>query len=536
VALAISPLRVISNHAVSFDTSQGGRTFADPDGDPLTYCVWYGPDQTAGPLLAFVPPVGEGRGNACITARDGRGGETMHCFEIQLVRNAVPKVARPNMALFATVGQHVNHDLTQGGATFTDADGDPLTYTVQIISPPGRGFTVEGLSAVGSLVQPLTAANFKIIADDGYGGTETDLFIVAIPGPLPGAPTLPATPYVYKDDQLQLPFDFRLSALTSVNPFWDTGSTQQNFPTNEGATLGRVLFYDKRLSILNTHSCGSCHEQARGFATAVRFATGVQAVPLRRNAMALANGRYNTSEHYFSDGRVFNFEQLAFMPIEDPLELGNSMPVVVEKLKATSYYPALFDAAFGSPDITPQRIATALAQFLRSILSYRTRFDQAYSRMDDPNAVSPPLPPPDPTQFLTPRELRGVQVFGDSGCTACHATTLQTAGGFFNTGLDLVPLDPGAGDGRFRVASLRNIALTAPYMHDGRFATLREVIEHYDRGVIQTDALPDGLREFRGGPVRRLNLSDQDKDALEAFFHTLTDTALTTDPKFADPF
>jgi cytochrome c peroxidase len=155
--------------------------------------------------------------------------------------------------------------------------------------------------------------------------------------------------------------------------------------------------------------------------------------------------------------------------------------------------------------------------------------------MDDPEAL-PPLPPPDPTQFLTPVELRGAQLFSDSGCEGCHKTTLQTTGLFFNNGLDLVPLDPGSANGLFRAASLRNIAVTAPYMHDGRFATLRQVIEHYDHGVVETEHLSEGLRELPGGPVRRLNLPEQDKLALEAFFHTLTDTALNTDPKFADPF
>ena len=209
--------------------------------------------------------------------------------------------------------------------------------------------------------------------------------------------------------------------------------------------------------------------------------------------------------------------------------------MVVEKLRATPFYGPLFTAAFGTDEITAERIATAMSQFLRSIVSYRARFDQAYSRMDDPE-LQPPLPPPDPTQFLTPTELRGVELFHSSGCDACHHTTTQLVGSQFNTGLELVPIDEGSRNGAFRAASLRNVALTAPYMHDGRFATLREVIEHYDHGVIETEFLSDGLRESRGGPVRRLNLTEQDKVALEAFLLTLTDAALTNDPKFSDPF
>jgi cytochrome c peroxidase len=535
LAMAISRLQVIGNHPVHFDASQAGKTFRDPDGDPLTYSVWFLADEVPGPFLSFVPtnvpfPT---LGMSGVFARDACGGEARHFFEVELVPNALPRVVRPNSVLFAAVGQHVNHDLAQGGATFADADGDPLVYTVEMTSPAGRGFVVQGTHAVGSAA-PLSAASFKITADDGYGGTATDTFIVAIPGPLPGEPTLPATTYAYQDDELSLPFDFHLS-VQRLSPFWDTAVTQSNRTTNAGATLGRVLFYDKRLSILNTHSCGSCHEQAHGFATPDRFPTGVQGVPLKRNAMGLANSRYNLNEKYFSDGRAFNLEPLALMPIEDPLELGNLLPVLVEKLEGTSFYAPLFTAAFGSTEVTSERIAEALAQFMRSMLSYRTRFDLAYSRMDDPEA-QPPLPPPDPAQFLTPLELRGVQLFTDSGCDTCHATNLQTMGSFFNNGLDLVPLDLGAAFGHFRVASLRNVALTAPYMHDGRFATLREVIEHYDHGVVETEHLSDGLREFHGGPVRRLNLTEQDKNALEAFLHTLTDTTLVDDPKFSDPF
>ena len=162
-------------------------------------------------------------------------------------------------------------------------------------------------------------------------------------------------------------------------------------PTNAGATLGRVLFYDKRLSILNTHSCGSCHEQSLGFTTADRFPTGVLGTPQKRNAMAIANSRYNLFERYFSDTRVKDLENLSLMPIEDPTELGNLLPLLEQKLGATDFYPLLFQAAFGTREITRERIAKALAQFLRSIITYRSRFDQAYLVLDGDDLGQEPL-------------------------------------------------------------------------------------------------------------------------------------------------
>jgi cytochrome c peroxidase len=162
-------------------------------------------------------------------------------------------------------------------------------------------------------------------------------------------------------------------------------------------------------------------------------------------------------------------------------------------------------------------------------VSYRSRFDQAFMQADDMT------PPPDPTQVLTQRELDGHALFEGLNCQACHRTHAHTLDFPANNGLDVVLTDPGI-DGAFRAASLRNIAVSAPYMHDGRFATLRDVINHYDTGVQDSPDLDGSLRENTNGAPRRLGLTDDQKDALEAFLHVLTDDALLTDPKFSDPF
>jgi cytochrome c peroxidase len=258
-----------------------------------------------------------------------------------------------------------------------------------------------------------------------------------------------------------------------------------------------------------------------GFSTPERFPSGVTKVPLERNAMGLTNVRFNSSNRYFADERVESLEALALLPIENPNELGNSLPLVEAKLAATDFYAPLFRAAFGSPEITRDRIAKALAQFLRSIVSYQTRFDAAQASAF-------------PTVY-TREELIGEQFFDLAGCDDCHATAVHALAHARNNGLDAVFADPGAGEGKFRAASLRNIALTAPYMHDGRFATLREAIDHYDHGVLDTPEL-DGLLRGPGDVVKTFNMNEYTKLAVEAFLLTLTDQAVVTDARWSDPF
>jgi cytochrome c peroxidase len=164
---------------------------------------------------------------------------------------------------------------------------------------------------------------------------------------------------------------------------------------------------------------------------------------------------------------------------------------------------------------------------MRSMLSFQSKFDQAFHVMD-------PQQVPNPAAVFTAQELRGRDVFVGNRCSGCHFNDTHSSRAATNNGLDVVFTDAGAGGGRFRTASLRNIAVTAPYMHDGRFQTLREVIEFYNSGV-QFNQNLDGLMQ-QGGQAQRLNLTEEDKNALEAFLHTLTDQAFLTDPRFSDPF
>ena len=305
--------------------------------------------------------------------------------------------------------------------------------------------------------------------------------------------------------------------------------------TDAGATLGRVLFYDKRLSQNGTVSCSSCHQQAHGFSDPQRFSTGFHGGLTARNSMGLANARWYQRRAMFWDERAATLEIQVLQPIENAVEMGLTLTELETKVGAEPYYATLFTSAFGTPQVTSDRISRALAQFVRSIISTETKFDTgAASGFSN----------------FTAQEEQGRQLFnGAAGCAACHGTDNFVPGtGLFNNGLENPSVDKGVGavtgrtqdEGLFKTPSLRNIALTAPYMHDGRFATLAQVIEHYNNGVVSHPNLSPQLRNPPGGPnggqPRRLSLTPGQAAALAAFLQTLTDTSLPTDPKFSDPF
>jgi cytochrome c peroxidase len=377
------------------------------------------------------------------------------------------------------------------------------------------------------------AAEVTVTADDHFGGVTKDLFMIAVPATITSTPSLPSTSYLYRDDELPLPYVFSMSSL-QVIPLWDT-QPSTNRTNDAGATLGRVLFYDKRLSVTNTMSCSTCHQQSHGFASPARFDMGLLGLPMKRNSMALANVRYNIANRWFADMRVDDLRKLVGQPLQSHDELGMTTTLLVSKLQAAGYYDTLFYNAFGPGGITSDRAAAALAQFLQSLLSYRTRADQALNPMDNST--------PNPSLVFTAQELSGFEIY-KAHCWICHESVANTNVWQANNGLDVVPADPGVNDpalqrsgalGVFRAASLRNIAMTSPYMHDGRFTTLREVIDHYDSGIQASPDLDSLLKDSNGQPIR-LNLSEADKVALESYLLTLTDDAMLADPKFADPF
>jgi cytochrome c peroxidase len=534
----ISAPDFIDAHPVNFDVAQ---FFEDPDGDQLTYRIviklaqtdgtWQGLHVDGGRIVGTPTLTGQfmtiAQSGVTVDLDDGRGGTSHTEFVIEIKPNAAPVIVHSNVDRILSVGTNVDLEVTDGGRAFSDADGDPLTYQLSL-TPTARGLAVDGTRVHGAL-NASGAVFVHVKAKDAFGGEVEDVFAIAAPIPETRRPNLPAVSYTYDDDKLTLPAIARFSR-KGFAPLWDTTNGSDNPTTDAGATLGRVLFYDRRLSITNAGACGSCHHQEHGFASPERFTAGPQGELTKRNVMGLTGVRYNLDNRYFSDRRATGLEQLVLMPIQEPTELGNSIPLLIDKLAATDFYPPLFAAAFGTPEITEDRIAKALAQFLRSMIAFNTRYDQAYQPVDD-------QVPAQPEAVLTPQELRGAEIFNGPGhCFLCHSNGAQTMDPETNDALDAVPADPGSGHGNFRAASLRNVAVTAPYMHDGRFATLREVIEHYNSGVVETPATDPRLRGMNLNNPLTLNLSEEDKDALEAFLNTFTDNQFLHDLKFSDPF
>ena len=320
--------------------------------------------------------------------------------------------------------------------------------------------------------------------------------------------------------------------------------------TLEGVQLGRRLFYDPILSADSTMSCASCHLPQSSFTDNKAVSTGIDGIAGRRSSMSLLNIAY-ANNGLFWDGRSKSLEAQALLPVEDPIELHHTWPNVVEQLKQHPEYPELFRKAFGIENccgITKELTAKALAQFERILISSGTsKFDQYV--LGDPDA-------------LDDEELDGKLMFFDEGqdvnlpdaqCFHCHGGITMTGNNYFNNGLDSVASlddfrDKGRGEvsgnrtdnGKFRTPTLRNIALTAPYMHDGRFPTLEAVLKHYDgngKGVSNEDPFIRQIGFPLGGNVLTYSgLTPYQQQAIVKFLHTLTDTTFIQNPDIQDPF
>lgn len=308
-------------------------------------------------------------------------------------------------------------------------------------------------------------------------------------------------------------------------------NTPANNPiTDNGATLGRVLFYDRSLSRNNTTSCGSCHQQSHGFSDPARFSKGLYGGFTTRHSMGITHSRYYQNGKFFWDERAPTLEDQTLQPIQNSVEMDMTLPEVVQRLQSKPYYGPLFQAAFGTTTVTSDRISKALAQFVRSIVSYRTKFDSAI----DANGV------PHFQQVFTPQEFLGMRLFQpvqgfpiiSRGCDRCHVATGQISTQARNNGLDLVT----QGGGKFKAPSLRNVAVRGPYMHDGRFPSLTAVVNFYNNGVQNNPDLDPLMRNPQTGLPQKLNLQPNEIDALVAFLGTLTDIGIRNDPKFSDPF
>jgi cytochrome c peroxidase len=358
------------------------------------------------------------------------------------------------------------------------------------------------------------------------------------PDPVYTYPTLPGDPYDYVSVYNNMPA--YIADYLRSNP--DIDNTPVNNPiTNTGAALGRVLFYDKLLSVNNTVACASCHHQNKAFTDGEIFSKGFDGGLTKRNAMSTVNLRFFKAKKMFWDMRAADLEAQTLMPITDHIEMGMaSLTALEKKLQKAPYYPALFMAAYGTADITSDKIARALSQFLRAVISFNSKYDKGLSNNF--------------AEFTT-AELNGKAMVTRAFCTECHSDLkhvgarqepsfliVENSGintGFgSNNGLDAVFTDNGIGAitqlakdmGTFKMPTLRNIELTAPYMHDGRFATLEQVIDHYSTGIKQNPNLGRQLR------IGGFQFTDQQKSDIIAFLKTLTDQSLATEPKFADPF
>jgi cytochrome c peroxidase len=326
---------------------------------------------------------------------------------------------------------------------------------------------------------------------------------------------------------------------------------------NQVAALGRVLFYDKALSLNNSVSCASCHKQQLAFSDNAKGSLGFRDQSTPRNSMAIMNTGVN--QGYFWDLRQPKLQSMVTMPVKNHIEMGFSdINHMAAQVRQRPYYASLFASAFGSAVIDTQRIQVALMTFVSSLASYGSKYDKGIA-----------------TGFanFTGEELRGRQLFTQElHCGMCHVEPEFGAGwpgAAANIGLDLVYADKGVGangiqsgpesEGTFKIPTLRNIELTAPYMHDGRFKTLEEVIEHYNSGVkanpfvdwvlkvehpsvfVKRQVMPFDLVNMGNSGAQinkpvKLNLTPADKKALVAFLRTLTDMQFITNPKYSDPF
>ncbi len=314
---------------------------------------------------------------------------------------------------------------------------------------------------------------------------------------------------------------------------------EDNPTTNKGAQLGRVLFYDVKLSINNTLSCASCHQQDVGFSDEARFSSGFQGISTVVHSMRLLNTQFFESGEMFWNKRANTLENQITQPIKDHIEMGfteenGGLDSLIKKLTNVPYYPILFKEAFGSDDITEERMQQSVAQFVRSIVSTNSKFDDGFAQVYDPALPDFGIQNPFPNYSGT--ENRGKLLFLNRPfpnapfCAGCHrpptfALTSVATGNGLNDEQTVV----------FKAPSLKSVALENNFMHDGRFSTLEEVVEHYNTGV-QTGPATDPFLINSNGEPHQLGFSEQDKAELVAFLETLTDETIVDEPKFSDPF
>jgi len=321
--------------------------------------------------------------------------------------------------------------------------------------------------------------------------------------------------------------------------------------SNDMALLGRVLFYDKHLSKNNTIACASCHQQELAFSDDKKFSVGFDGALTKRNSLSLGAtlGFENSYENptlinnsnkpagFLWDERAFDIHSQARIALTDEVEMGmSSMEEVVQRVSAQPHYAVLFKRAFGLEEVQGRKILDAIETFVNTLASTHSRFDEGMNKTNDLHTDFP---------NFSPMENLGKRLYL-ANCGSCHGAQMVSLGqNVANNRLDFAYSDVGRftfseleqDRAVFKVPMLRNVALTAPYMHDGRFATLEEVVEHYNSGIKTHPNLHENLRDIKNPTQpKRLNLTYQEKQALVAFLHTLTDPVFISDRRFSDPF
>jgi cytochrome c peroxidase len=329
-----------------------------------------------------------------------------------------------------------------------------------------------------------------------------------------------------EDSYIAIPYELKVPALFAsklIAPLIPAN----NLLTEEGVALGKKLFFDTVLSRNGTQSCASCHNPQKSFTDQQQFSVGIQGEFGTRNAMPLFNLAWNFDERFAWDGKEIGLEKQALEPVSNPIEMHANWKTVAEKLKQHPQYPELFLKAFGTLKIDSTLVTKAIAQFERTLISGDSKFDQ-FLRSE---------------RSLTLEEQNGFNVFMDESkgdCFHCHGSDnnpLWTDNKFHNNGLDAIFKDTGLGkitgdpndDGKFKSPSIRNLVFTAPYMHDGRFTTLEEVINHYSEGLKRSSTLDPLMKKVNQGGV---NLSIKDKSDLKAFLLTLSDYSFIANQAF----
>jgi len=535
----------------TYDPTQAGTTFSDPDGDTLSYDVTLAPANAGltvqGTAITGTPDR-EVNITVTITASDPMGLTASDQFTIFIQPDHDVRAQAGLSGLRFSVNQAVNFDPASWADQFEDPSGNGLDIEIELVTAV-PGLAVESGALIG---RPTTAGVFTatLTASNGSGdAAEKTVSLVIIRSSTTTAPDLPATRFDYVAfSQEDTPLHFRQGGNNNIAA---TDNTPNANPlTNEGATLGRVLFYDTRLSVNGTVSCSSCHVQAFSFGEPSQFSRGFDGQITDRNAPHIVNARFYRRGNMFWDERAASLEEQALGPIQSPVEMGNTLANVVATVENLAFYPPLFEAAFGDDQVSADRIGMALAQFQRAMVSSQSDFDTAVIG-NNPNANTP-----DFVGLLTPQQLHGMALFQPvdaadlaqaglppiqtMGCNQCHQTNAQIYDRPpQNIGLDATVAGLGAtGNDDFKSPSLRNIELTAPYMHDGRFATLEAVVDFYATGVQDNGETSNLLRQGNnaGAPIQRFNLEEEDVAALVAFMSTFTDTSFTAEEAFSDPF